>query len=85
MIIADRGRKLNFVWLKLLFGLQGHTEVELADLLRIVQFDVKIFSKIRQEKETVIKISVLRNNGSCTHGVLFSNQLVEERMTIRWV
>ena len=41
MIIADRGRKLNFVWLKLIFGLQGHMEVELAGLLRIVQFGVE--------------------------------------------
>ena len=41
MIIADPGRKLNFVWLKLIFGLQGHMEVELAGLLRIVQFGVE--------------------------------------------
>ena len=41
MIITDRGRKLNFVWLKLLFGLQGRTEIELAGLLRIVQFEVE--------------------------------------------
>ena len=40
-------------------------------------------SKMRQEKETAVKNSVLRNNGSCTHGVFFSNQCVEERTTIR--
>ena len=41
MTIADRGCKLDFVWLKVLFGLQGRTEVELAGLLRIVQFDAE--------------------------------------------